>query len=49
LIFDQVTQKNKLAPFLWPTVYMQSLYGVMTISSNYQQLIRHGHQLRWNV
>jgi len=21
--FDEVTDKNKLAPFLWPTVYMQ--------------------------
>jgi len=21
LIFDKVTDKNKLAPFLWPTVY----------------------------
>jgi len=22
LIFDKVTEKNKLAPFLWPTVYI---------------------------
>jgi len=22
LIFDEVTDKNKFAPFLWPTVYM---------------------------
>jgi len=28
LIFDEVTDKNKLAPFLWPTVYLYSFKAV---------------------
>jgi len=26
LVFDEVTEKNKLAPFLWPTAYIATTY-----------------------
>jgi len=29
LIFNEVTDKNKLAPFLWLTVYIHTCYTVM--------------------
>jgi len=30
LIFDEVTGKNKLAPFSWPTVYNETIVDLIT-------------------
>jgi len=33
LIFDEVTEKNKLAPFLWPTCKSSWPYNLNSISA----------------
>jgi len=38
LIFDKVTEKNMLAPFLWPTVYKRKI--VIKILSSLQTYLQ---------